>query len=283
MFISPRADCQVHATPETTNGLVTATTATWVAESELAGQIAIVTGAARAIGRRTAETLAARGATVVSIDLTPADETVAAIEAAGGNALSIAGDVTDEVTVGRAVDQVLESYGRVDILVNNAGLFAGLERRPFWEIDLDEWERVLEVNVRSVFLCSRAVALPMRAAGSGRIVNIASNVITFGMPNLMHYVASKAAVVGMTRSMARELGPSGIAVNAVAPGLVTTEITEQTVPEEYRLQVAQGQCIQEAILPTDIADAVVYLAGPGARMVAGQTLLVNGGATMGPV
>jgi 3-oxoacyl-[acyl-carrier protein] reductase len=168
------------------------------------------------------------------------------------------------------------------VLVNNAGLFAGIERRPFWEIDLEEWERVLSVNVRSVFLCSREVARPMREAGRGRIVNIASNVITFGMPNLLHYVASKAAVVGMTRSMARELGPSGIAVNAVAPGLVTTEITEQTVPEEYRRIVAQGQCLQEAILPQDIADAVCYLAGPGARMVAGQTLLVNGGATMGP-
>ena len=153
----------------------------------------------------------------------------------------------------------MADHGRVDILVNNAGLFAGIERRPFWEIDLDEWERVVGVNVRSVFLCSREVAGPMRAAGSGRIVNIASNVITFGMANLMHYVASKSAVVGMTRSMARELGPSGIAVNAVAPGLVTTEITEQTVPAEYRKLVADGQCLQVPILPQDIADAVAYL------------------------
>ena len=251
-------------------------------ERELEGHIAIVTGAARAIGRAIAERLAVNGATIVSIDLVPADETVAAIEAAGGRAHSITSDVTDEISVARAVDSVLETHGRVDVLVNNAGLFAGIERRPFWEIDLDEWERVVGVNVRSVFLCSRQVAAPMREAGSGRIVNIASNVITFGMANLMHYVASKAAVVGMTRSMARELGPSGIAVNAVAPGLVTTEITEQTVPEEYRRLVAQGQCLQEAILPADIADAVAYLAGPAARMVTGQTLLVNGGATMGP-
>ncbi len=249
---------------------------------ELDGQIAIVTGAARAIGRMIAETLAARGATVVSLDIAPADGTVAAIESAGGSAFAITADVTDESSVAASFDRVLDTHGRVDVLVNNAGLFAGIERRPFWEIDLEEWEHVVGVNVRSVFLCSRAVAGPMQKAGSGRIVNIASNVVTFGMANLMHYVASKAAVIGMTRSMARELGPSGIAVNGVAPGLVTTEITSETVPVEYRELVAKGQCLQVPILPSDIADAVAYLCGPGARMVTGQTLLVNGGATMGP-
>jgi 3-oxoacyl-[acyl-carrier protein] reductase len=166
--------------------------------------------------------------------------------------------------------------------VNNVGLFAGIERRPFWEIDVAEWDRLMAVNVRSVFLCSRAASAPMREAGSGRIVNIASNVITFGMANLMHYVASKSAVVGITRSMARELGPFGIAVNAVAPGLVTTEITAETVPLEYRELVRKGQCLQEAIVPSDIAEAVAFLASAAARLVTGQTLLVNGGATMGP-
>jgi 3-oxoacyl-[acyl-carrier protein] reductase len=253
-----------------------------VARAELDGQVAIVTGGARAIGRAIAETLAARGAMVVSVDLAPSDDTVASIEAAGGAALSIEADVTDEAAVGAAAERVLGSHGRIDVLVNNAGLFAGIERRPFWEIDVAEWEHVLGVNVRSVFLCSRAVAEPMRAAGRGRIVNIASNVVTFGMANLMHYVASKAAVIGMTRSMARELGPSGIAVNAVAPGLVTTEITTETVSAEYRELVAKGQCLQVPILPDDIAEAVAYLCSPAARMVTGQTLLVNGGATMGP-
>jgi 3-oxoacyl-[acyl-carrier protein] reductase len=249
---------------------------------ELDGQVAIVTGAARAIGRAIAETLAARGATVVSLDVASADDTVAGIESAGGSALALTVDVTNEAAVADAFAGILENYGRVDVLVNNAGLFAGIERRPFWEIELEEWERVLGVNVRSVFLCSRAAVAPMKEAGSGRIVNIASNVVTFGMPNLMHYVASKAAVIGITRSMARELGPSGIAVNAVAPGLVTTEVTSQTVPAEYRDLVAKGQCLQVPILPSDIADAVTYLCGPAARMVTGQTLLVNGGATMGP-
>jgi 3-oxoacyl-[acyl-carrier protein] reductase len=253
-----------------------------VARAELDGQVAIVTGGARAIGRAIAETLAARGAMVVSVDLAPSDDTVASIEAAGGAALSIEADVTDEAAVGAAAERVLGSHGRIDVLVNNAGLFAGIERRPFWEIDVAEWEHVLGVNVRSVFLCSRAVSGSMRAAGGGRIVNIASNVVTFGMANLMHYVASKAAVIGMTRSMARELGPSGIAVNAVAPGLVTTEITTETVSAEYRELVAKGQCLQVPILPDDIAEAVAYLCSPAARMVTGQTLLVNGGATMGP-
>ncbi len=249
---------------------------------ELEGQVALVTGGARAIGRETAELLATRGATVVSLDLAPSNETVEVIRSRGGEADALEGDVSDEASVERAFATLLERHGRVDVLVNNAGVFAGVERRPFWEIPVDEWDRLMAVNLRSVFLVSRAAAAPMREAGRGRIVNIASNVITFGMANLMHYVATKAAVVGMTRSMARELGPFGIAVNAVAPGLVTTEITKETVPEEYRRIVAQGQCLQEFILPPDIAEAVVYLASPAARMVTGQTLLVNGGATMGP-
>lgn len=256
--------------------------ATSTQHGETSGQVAVVTGGARAIGRQIAETLGGMGMTVVSLDILPADDTVAAIQSAGGNASSVACDVTDEASVNQAFDTVLADHGRLDVLVNNAGLFAGIERRPFWEIDAAEWERVMGVNVRSVFLCSRAATAPMRAAGSGRIVNISSNVITFGMSNLMHYVASKAAVVGMTRSMARELGPFGVAVNAVAPGLVTTEITQQTVSEEYRRIVAEGQCLQVPIVPSDIAEAVAFLSGPGARMITGQTLLVNGGATMGP-
>jgi 3-oxoacyl-[acyl-carrier protein] reductase len=250
--------------------------------SDLAGKVAVVTGAARAIGRETAETLAARGASVVSIDLAPSDGLVEAVTSQGGTALAVEADVAVEEEVEAAFARVLAELGRIDVLVNNAGLFAGIERRPFWEIDVGEWDKLQAVNVRSVFLCSRAASRPMREARSGRIVNIASNVTTFGMANLMHYVASKAAVVGMTRSMARELGPFGIAVNAVAPGLVTTEITAETVSAEYRDLVRKGQCLQEAILPSDIAEAVAFLASPAARLVTGQTLLVNGGATMGP-
>jgi len=252
------------------------------AEPELAGRVAVVTGAARAIGRETAEALASRGATIVSIDLLDAEALVETVTSNGGSAISFTADVSEEEAVESAFRETLDRFGRIDVLVNNVGQFADIERRAFWEIETEEWDRIMAVNVRSVFLCSRAAAEPMRQANSGRIVNLASNVVTFGMANLMHYVASKAAVIGMTRSMARELGPFGIAVNAVAPGLVTTEITVRTIPEEYRRLVADGQCLQEAILPSDIAEAVAYLAGPAARMVTGQTLLVNGGASMGP-
>lgn len=248
----------------------------------LGGQVAIVTGGARAIGREICETLARHGAAVVSLDLSDSADTVSAVQTAGGTATGLLCDVTDPDRVDAAVADVLDRHGRIDVLVNNAGLFSTVERRPFWEIEPDEWDMMMRVNVRSVFLVSRAASAPMREAGSGRIVNIASNVFSFGMPNFMHYVASKGAVVGMTRTMARELGPFGIAVNAVSPGLVTTEVTEQTVPAEYREQVAQGQCLKQPLAPNDIAEAVAYLASPQARLVTGQTLMVNGGATMGP-
>jgi len=182
-----------------------------------------------------------------------------------------------------AVRQVVDRNGRVDILINNAGLFAGIARRPFWEIDLAEWRRVMEVNVDSIFLLCRAVLEPMKAVGGGRVVNLSSNVITFGMADLMHYVASKGAVSVMTRSLAREMGPFGIAVNAVGPGLVTTEVTTAEISETYLRLVAEGQMLTQPIFPADIADAVAFLASPAGRMITGQTLFVNGGATAGGV
>jgi 3-oxoacyl-[acyl-carrier protein] reductase len=248
----------------------------------LEGQVAVVTGGARAVGRAISETLAGEGATVVSLDLNGSEETVAAIEGAGGKATGIVCDVTDPEQVDAAIAGVVADHGRLDVLVNNAGVFSTMERRPFWEIPTDEWDLMMRINTRSVFLVSKAASAPMREARQGRIVNIASNVFTFGMADFLHYVASKGAVVGMTRTMARELGPYGVAVNAISPGLVTTEITETTVPAEYREIVANNQCLRTPILPGDIAQAVAFLSGPAARMVSGQTLLVNGGATMGP-
>jgi NAD(P)-dependent dehydrogenase (short-subunit alcohol dehydrogenase family) len=247
------------------------------------GSVAVVTGGARSIGRTIAETLAARGAQVVSVDLDGSEETVASIEAAGGTAVGLRADVADAAQVQRAVDAIVERFGRLDVLVNNAGVFATLARGPFWTFEPDEWDRVMAVNVRSVFLCSRAASAPMRAARAGRIVNVSSNTIAFGMAEMAHYVASKAAVVGMTRTMARELGPFGITVNAVAPGLVATETTATWASDEQRARILAGQAIHEPIEPIDVAEAVAYAASPEARRVTGQTLLVNGGAVMGAV
>ncbi len=250
---------------------------------DLSGQVAIVTGGARAIGRQISESLASRGAATEIFDLAPAQETVDAIRSGNGQAEYQLLDVTDEAAVKAAVQQVMCRNGRVDILINNAGLFAGIPRRPFWEIDPAEWRRVMQVNVDSIFLCCREVLAPMKASGGGRVVNLSSNVITFGMSHLMHYVASKGATSVMTRSLAREMGPFGIAVNAVGPGLVTTEITTAEISEKYLKLVAEGQMLTEPIFPLDIAEAVVFLASPAARMITGQTLFVNGGATVGGV
>lgn len=249
---------------------------------DLAAQTAVVTGAARAIGQKIAVTLAKAGANVVSIDLADSAETVSLVEAEGVRGLGIEADVTDEAQIDVARGEVIEQFGKVDVLVNNAGVFATMERRPFWEIPLDEWDFALRVNLTSAFLVSRSFSGPMREARSGRIINVSSNTVSFGMPNFLHYISSKAGVVGLTRGMANELGPFGIGVNAVSPGLVTTEITTEAIGAEYLDKIAQGQALKQRITPEDIANTVTYLASPQAGIITGQTVLVNGGATMGP-
>lgn len=247
-------------------------------EGKLKGKTAVVTGGARGLGQVIAETIAALGADLVSIDLDKSNETVAVIKDSGGRASSYVADLTDEEQVNNVFDDIIRQHKGIDILVNNAGFYS-VERRPFWEIDSGEWEKVMMINVRSVFLCSRAASIPMRNQESGRIINISSSVVTFGMPNLMHYVAAKSAVAGMTRSMARELGSYGISVNVVAPGLVPTDSTMEAVGQEILEEAVQSQAIQQPLNPRDIAGAVAFLCSPESGMVSGQTILVNGGAT----
>jgi 3-oxoacyl-[acyl-carrier protein] reductase len=246
------------------------------------GSVVVVTGASGAIGSELARELARRGADVVCVDILDSDYVVQSITEAGGHAVAITVDLRDEAAVAGAVRESLAWRGRVDGLVNMAGVYYAIPRVPFWEIGADVWDETVQSNLRTAFLANQAFSAPMRDAGRGRIVNVSSNVAVFGMANFMHYVASKAAIVGMTRAMARELGPFGIAVNAVAPGLVHTERGTSELAPEYLQVVVNGQCLRTPILVGDVVKAVAFLASDESRIITGQTLLVNGGAAVGP-
>jgi len=247
-------------------------------DDSLQDRVAVITGGAGGLGQEIAMALVRRGASIVSLDLKDSEATVERVSAAGGKAISFSADLTDEMQVASVFQNIMKQCDRIDILVNTAGFYQ-VERRPFWGIDLAEWRRVMTTNVDSTFLCAQYASAPMRKQKYGRIINISSNTITFGMANLMHYIAAKAAIIGMTRSMARELGEFEITVNAVAPGLVSTPAAIESLSEEVIHFAIQSQAIHTQIEPDDIASAVTYLCSPGTRLVTGQTLLVNGGAT----
>jgi NAD(P)-dependent dehydrogenase (short-subunit alcohol dehydrogenase family) len=245
-------------------------------------RVVIVTGAGQGIGRELARQFAAAGATAVvaDLDLTKAEAVAKEIHEAGdvGQALQV--DVAEESSVDTMVDAVVERWGRVDVLINNASIFATLKKEPFDELPLPEWERVLRVNVTGTFLCTRAVARHMRAAGFGRIINVSSDAVTRGTVNYLHYVTSKSAVIGMTNSLARELGPHGITVNCVRPGSVATEVDRAVNPTtEVRERAASLQCIPRGMVPTDLVGIMIFLATPASEFITGQTIACDGGYT----
>jgi NAD(P)-dependent dehydrogenase (short-subunit alcohol dehydrogenase family) len=247
----------------------------------LAGRVAVITGAGQGLGRAFAKAFAAAGAIAVIAELNAArGEAVAAeIVGAGQRARAIATDVADPESVARMGQAVALEFGRIDILVNNAAIFSTLEMRPFDQIPLDEWETVLKVNVTGPFLCCRAVVPAMRRARWGRIVNMASGAVTLGRPNYLHYITSKAALEGMTRSLARELGPDGITVNAILPGATFTEIERKTVNPEQKQRIVAMQCIQRPEVPDDLVGTVLFLSSDASAFLTGQALTVDGGAT----
>ncbi len=232
----------------------------------LEGKVAIVTGGARGIGAAIARGLEEAGATVVVADLDPPEGQIRA-------------DVSSEEDAARMVDETLERHGRIDVLVNNAGLYASLAMRPFTEIPLDEWNRVMEVNVASMFLTSRAVVPVMREHGGGKIVNISSGTPFRGVPFLLHYVTSKGAIVALTRALAKELGKDGIYVNCVAPGFTMSDGVKEhpEVVEALREVSIAARTIQRDQVPEDVVGAVVFLCTPAADFVTGQTLVIDGG------
>ena len=240
---------------------------------KLEGRVAIVTGAGQGIGRAIAEKLRAEGASVIVADKNSetAEKTAAEI---GGTAHVT--DVSDPDQVSALVAAAAGQFGKIDILVNDAAIVPFV---PWEDLDFAEWRRVMSVNIDGVFLMCKAVYPHMKAAGYGRIVNIASNVVTAGTPNMAHYVASKGAVFAFTRSLATEVGQYGITVNAVAPGLTASEGVMASPHAEAFDFVVSLQSIPRRGVPADIAPAVAFLASEEAHWITGQMLTADGGHT----
>ena len=245
------------------------------------GRVVIVTGAGQGIGRAFAKAISAAGGTsiIAERNLEQALATAEEIHDEGGKAEVVETDVSSPDLVQSLASQVQDKHGRIDVLINNAAIFSTLEMRSFDKIPLDEWEHVLKVNVTGPFLCARAVLPAMRNAKWGRIINIASGAVTLGRPNYLHYIASKGALEGMTKSMARELGAYGITVNAVLPGATFTEIERKTVSPLQKEKIIASQCIPRSQVPSDLIGTILYLASDASEFVTGQALTVDGGAT----
>jgi NAD(P)-dependent dehydrogenase (short-subunit alcohol dehydrogenase family) len=245
-------------------------------------KVAIVTGAAQGIGASYAKALAEQGADVAICDVISTDATVARIQEAGGQAIGFDCDITSAKLVQAMVQATVERFGKIDILVNNAGLFGNLALKPFREIDSAEWDRVMAINVRGSFECVKAVAPHMTRQKYGKIVNVSSGTVFKGTQMLLHYVASKGAIIAMTRCLARELGDSGIRVNAIAPGLVMSEnvVGNPAWKSEIISSNIASRAIKREAVPDDMIGTLLFLCSPDSDFITGQTLVVDGGSVM---
>jgi NAD(P)-dependent dehydrogenase (short-subunit alcohol dehydrogenase family) len=248
----------------------------------LKGKVAIVTGGAMGIGKAIAKRLASDGASVVIADLQKFDQAAAEIaKATGSKTLGLQSDVSNEFQVAKMADETMKAFGRIDILVNNAAVFSSLELRPFENIPIEEFRRVLEVNIMGVWLCCRACVPHMRKGGYGRIVNLASGAPLKGVPLFLHYISSKGAVIAMTRGLAREVGKDGITVNSLAPGFT---LSENVAKHETHVKLGEITKASRAIprdeKPEDLVGTVSFLASEDASFITGQTLVVDGGSAM---
>ena len=243
----------------------------------LEGRTAIVTGGAKGIGRAIADGLARAGARLVIADLAAAEQ--AATRYPDG--IGVTADVSNPDDIDAMLEAALATTGRIDILVNNAGIFTSIPMRPFDEIPEEEWRQVMEVNVIGTFLGCRAVVPHMRRQGGGRILNITSGTIFRGVPLLLHYVASKGAVLALTRALARELGDDNILVNSVAPGFTISDgVRENPAGVDFdhvsSVSIA-ARTLKRDLFPEDLVAAAVFLCSPGASFVTGQTIVIDGG------
>jgi 3-oxoacyl-[acyl-carrier protein] reductase len=239
----------------------------------------VITGAAQGIGRAYALGFAANGCPVVIADMNgvKASSVAQEIAAAGGRALAVQMDVASETSVRDLVDRTVEHFGRIDVLINNAAVFSTLKMKAFEEISVTEWDDVFRVNTRGTFLACREVSRVMKAQKSGRIINTSSGVVDNGRPNYLHYLSSKAAINGMTRGLATELGAYNITVNTISPYGIQTEVPRQTITPKQWESIVANQAIHVKGSAGSLLGAVMFLASDASEFITGQTLHVNGG------
>jgi 3-oxoacyl-[acyl-carrier protein] reductase len=247
----------------------------------LKDKVAIVTGGAKGLGRAFALKLAEEGASVMVVtrrDMDNLKETVKQINDRGGKASFFQADVSKEADTKAMAETTIKKFGRIDILLNNAAVYDGIKRKPFYEIDLAEWDLVMTVNVKGAFLATRAVFPYMKSQSHGKIINLASEVFFTGSNGFAHYVASKGGIIGLTRALAVELGPHNICINCVAPGFTDTEasrgLTDVTKYDTSKTPLRRLET------PEDLTGAALFLASPESDFITGQTLLVDGGRAM---
>jgi 3-oxoacyl-[acyl-carrier protein] reductase len=243
--------------------------------------ISIVTGGGQGLGRAFCLALACAGAPVAVADIDPvrAQSVASEIELGGGTALAVEVDVANPEAVREMGERVERELGPPRTLVNNAAIFSSLRVRPFTDITPTEWARVLEVNVTGAFLCCQAVIPGMAERGYGKVINISSATVWSARPGYPHYVTSKAALIGLTRSLAAEVGASGVRVNAITPGSTATEIPRETISNADRAEMARHTALRRIQVPDDLVGTVLFLASPDSDFVTGQTINVDGGLT----
>lgn len=244
---------------------------------DLDGKVAIVTGAARGIGRAYAVGLGSQGANVVLADLDDSSDAARLVQETGAEAAVVHVDVSDSESTLEMASAVRDRFGRIDILVNNAGYFRDVIRDSFVDLSVEEWDKAFAVNVRGTWLCSRAVYPIMKEQDRGRIINISSMTVWKGKAGFLHYVASKSAIVGLTRALASELGADGIAVNTVVPEFIPHDLEYAKEMPWIDEKVVSQRVFKRTQTPEDMVGIVVFLSGPGSDFITGQSFLVNGG------
>ena len=245
----------------------------------LRDRVVVITGAGQGIGRGYAHHFAAQGAipVIAEINGEKGHAVRQEIEDAGGTAHAFETDVSDMPSVAAMVEATLSAAGRIDVLINNAALFSRITMAPFWELPLDEWDRAMRVNVTGSFYCARAVVPAMQDNNHGRIVNVTSGTVALGSANYLHYITSKSAMIGMTRSMARELGPWNITVNTFWPGIIRTEVPRPSAPDEVFEMFRKQQCLPRLTTIEDLAKPMLFLCSEEARYITGQIFEPDGG------